>query len=203
MTYPTMAGISTSLNALLASNFSDLGRLGQGVNGAFSATHPQTAEFKNQLGNLREGTTISARYDYRVGPNGQLVQTGTTITTREAQEREEQQRQRQAATQTDDRKQSFSDLAKPKAQLSPFDELALFAGQEDAAEPGAQTITIPNGAAEEDGTPIEVELLTPELGQNTAPAQSLAARWQQQVSNLYARNFNLGATAFPVIEFAA
>lgn len=197
-----MASISTSLNSLLATNFSNFGRIGQGVNRTFNATQPPIDELRQQLGGLKEGTTISARYDYRVGANGQLVQTGSTIKVGEEEQRRQQQ---QAYTQADERQQTFADLAKPRADLSPSDELALFAS-EDAPE-GNQglvpAVLLKNGAEDEDGTAIDVELITPGTQEPTGNASTLDAQRQQRVSALYARNHDIQFTVNAAITLAA
>jgi hypothetical protein len=179
-----------------------------------------------QLNTLSPGTTVTARYQYTVGADGTLVPTQTQITTQtneadDAVTRDGTGKQsRQALSgQGDTRRQSFGDIAKPRAQLSPSDELALFsslaaADDTDGGQPPvlgssssssavstagqvANAAPIPGEAVADDGSKVDVEIFTSSAqlaasSQNSAQVLDISARTQQSaVAALYARNNDL------------
>jgi hypothetical protein len=85
------------------------------------------------------GSTITARFEYRLSEDGSLQPVATQITAEAvpAISREESRRQgRNAAREnTAERRQSFADLWRPRPRLSPSEEIAVFAGLADDASP--------------------------------------------------------------------
>lgn len=201
-----MSGISSSLNYLLASNFSELGRTA--ITGV--QTPPVNAAARAPFAtNLKPGTPVSARYDYVVGANGALVQTNTTITTGKVDEDQENNSQRRGARgfTTQERPQSFNDLLKAKPTLEPADEVALFAAQsvevDDVADNTPTPVVLENAAQDENGESVEVELITDQTPRAQVQNEALAQQRQLAVSGLYARNSEAVYTVAPVLQFAA
>ncbi|MFM9889038.1 MAG: hypothetical protein ACKVOE_00115 [Rickettsiales bacterium] len=178
------------------------------------------------------GSTVTALYQYKVAPDGSLYPTQTRITTESAtglpekipgqSSRQEQNSDDYLRRQSRNRTPRFADFTPVRAQLSPTEELALFAaaGNDSPAAlpealartpnttPSTQNLTIAK-AQEADGTPIEVEVLPPQTGgiaaanDNAEPVSSLAARNQTRVANLYARNNDIVFNVTPLSQFAA
>lgn len=179
---------------------------------------------------LPPGSTLSALYEYRVGPDGSLLPVQTRITTETSRQTNVQNPNAVSARQdqpADDvlrrqgrsRSPNFADISPLRAELSPADELALFAAnaQQSADDPAAATVlnalrTASFAAARAetaDGYPIEVELLPPDAADgaaandNAEPPSSLAARTQSRVAGLYARNNDIVFNVTPLTQFAA
>lgn len=195
-----MSSITTSLNALLASGFSDYSALN-----ASAAARPP---FGDAVANaVKPGTRVRAQIDYTTNANGELVQTGATITIGD----KNQQRQRsntQGFLLPNEREGSFADLAKPKANLTPAEELSVFAQNalaeaDDEGAPPNRPVILRAGAQDEDGATYDVELLTPDTDDAAKPAASLAAQRQQQAAGLYARNSFAVYASNPLLQMAA
>ena len=199
-----------------------------------AAAERQSAEMvANQLRQTGEqkgfpiGSTVTARYQYQVGPDGALipVQTQTTTTAPDESSRKANRNGRQGLRDgLADRRPSFSDLAKPKPELSPTDEIELFSGQTDTASvvtalrasltklanQTPPTVTLAQATAEardENGEAVDAELLTPEgepiLVRNEALLGDFTARAKFAVAGLYARNSNTVYSVPPITRFAA
>lgn len=184
-----MSTLNTSLNALLASTYSEYGR---SVASSAAPFGPTAKELKAELGNLKPGTTVSARSDFTVNPQGQLVRNATSVTITTPEDEERGNRGRSSFTVADERPGSFSDLVKPRPTLQPTDEMQLFASN-------APSQTVEDGAQDEAGNAIEVEILAPGEPVNA----SLTSQRQAIASNLYARNNDLIYTQEPALAFAA
>jgi len=192
-----VSSISASLNYLLSSNFSEFGRVNN--TSALSGNGRAGKDLRASLSGLKEGTSVSARTDYKVGPNGQLVPTNTTVTIGTTPDSAGLRNPRSGVI--DERPKSFSDLLKPKPALEPADEALLFAAtakQEDENNSPNTTI-LQNAAEDENGEVLDVEVIVP--GKATAP--ELSAQRQQAASNLYARNNDIIYSIDPAVQFAA
>lgn len=191
-----MNNIASSLNYLLAANYTELGRAS-----APAAAHPAAkapADLRASLGPLKPGTQVTARYEYTVDPLGKLVAGNASVT---ALSPEEQGKNGFAAfTAADERPKRFSDFQKPRPTLEPADEALLFASDPFAASSVPAGIAI-GGAQDEQGQAIEVEIIAPR--DPNRPVLSAAAQQQQKISDLYARNHALAYGSDPVLAFAA
>jgi hypothetical protein len=148
-------------------------------------------DLQQALGRLKPGTQVSARTDYTVDRSGSLVPDATTVTVSDEQPRR--------FTLTDERPQRFSDFNRPRATLNPSDEALLFSASEDGQGNAFANLN-PQGAQDETGAAIEVEIIAPNAG---AVAPAVQAQLQQRASDLYARNSTLSYTMDPVLAFAA
>lgn len=164
---------------------------------------------------FKVGSTITARYEFRVGEDGQLKPTATQITTSVGKPTDDSSgRKRNGLRYDEDRKPSFADLLKPKAELSPTDEVSLFADIKQIF-PSTTSPVATNGsiasepprteATDENGDKVEVEILTSkgEAVGNAANSSSQNVRAQFFAANLYARNANAFFTDRPVTQVAA
>ena len=166
------------------------------------------------------GSTITARYQYKVGPDGSLVPQQTQIThTAPEDDATFTGGRRQRANREDERRATLGDLARPKPELSPSDELSLFAAAEaphtvpvdvtDSAVPLSPIVQAKAEVLDENGESVEAELLTGNATQeqaqpNKSPLLSLlAARAQTAAANLYARNNDIVYSTTPLAAFAA
>jgi hypothetical protein len=146
-------------------------------------------------------------------------QVGSTITAPEDATRQGRKAQRQATRDSlDARRQSFGDLARPKPELSPTDELRLFAAlaqvpspldlvQTGKTQPVRPAVQAKAEVLDENGDPVEAELLT---GNDEAAAQpegsilnSILSRAQFTAAGLYARNSDVTYRVNPIVQFAA
>lgn len=185
---------------------------------AEEAAEQVRSNIADQASRLEPGTTVTARYQYKVGADGTLVPTETQITTEAndadavTRDGDNKQRSRQALTrQNEERQQSFGDIAKPRALLSPADELALFASiaseSESASESSAINAPIAGEAVASDGSKVEVEIFTAgtplAANQGSAQVLDLTARVKSSVAALYARNNDLVFSVNPAAQLAA
>lgn len=184
-----MSTLDTSLNALLASNYAEYGRAVANRTPTYAST---AKALQAELGTLKPGTTVSARTDYTVNPQGQLVRSATSVTVTAADDEEGGQGGSSSFTVADERPGSFHDLLKPRPTLEPADEAVLF-----ASNPSNPVLS--NAAQDENGNAVEVEILAP----GTQPNASITSQRQLSVSHLYARNHDLIYTQEPVLAFAA
>lgn len=207
-----MSSLSASLYTSLAS--------GESARQAYSAQlRAQEELIGNQLRatlSPQPGSTITARYEYKVGSDGTLYPTQTQITA-------EAPSGRKADDATDEKRGGnfqrtlargraaprFADFSPIRAVLSPLDELALYGEKAEGQAAPTPEPTQPEAnftatnaspanalsaqAAGEDGKPITVEVLPPGTGSaandNTqTPPTSLDARRQFAAATLYARN---------------
>lgn len=165
---------------------------------------------------LVTGTTITARYQFKVGQDGSLVPLSTQITTAapDAGEEEVGQGTRRGG-RNNQRFSNFTDLQKPKATLNPTEESAIFAlsAQSFAQSPILKTqyslspiVSVASAAVEdESGTTVDAEIFAPvpeeaKITNNSAP---YAPRAQSAVAGLYARNSSVGYSIEPLSHIAA
>ncbi|PZP83827.1 MAG: hypothetical protein DI582_10260 [Azospirillum brasilense] len=207
-----MSTISTSLNYLLASNFSELGRAQTGTGPLNGAGNVSARDLRAALGNLPSGTNVSARTDYTVTANGTLVPRATSITVGSTAGAD-------ALDRTDGKlgagfytaptelpRLTFGDLQRPRATLSPSDEAELFDTDTVGGDVGQGSGYLQRDSAEdENGDTVEVEIITPDdlLGANIAQGANLSAQRQQNASGLYARTYALGTEEPALLAFAA
>jgi hypothetical protein len=182
-----------------------------------------------EQGKFAVGATITARYQYKVGPDGALVPTQTQITTsgpEDALQSNAGRRNRQALREgLAERRPSLVDLAKPKAELSPAAESEIFAGVAGEAAIAANTLRATLAALvnqtpaadslveakaevrDENGEAVNATLLAPNgepiRVRNEALLGNYAARAQFAVAGLYARNSDTVYSAQPITQFAA
>jgi hypothetical protein len=175
------------------------------------------------------GSTITARYQYKVGADGALVPTQTQITTtgpEDALQSNVGRRNRQALREgLDERRPSFADFAKPKPELSPTAETDIFAGVADEAAVAATTLRATLAAlvnqtpasdrlveanaevSDETGAAVAATLLAPSgepmRVRNEALLGNYAARAQFAVAGLYARNSDTVYSVQPITQLAA
>ena len=200
-----MSDLLTSLSALFATNYPYVPRTN-----VVQPPPPRPSDFADKLArDLKAGSTVTARTEYTVAPNGRLVPKSTSITVGNAAGAD-------ALDKIDGKLGtgfftagtplptiSFGDLAKPRALLSPDEEASLF--DADSIEGGldgqARRFFNETGAQDENGESITVEILSPDVADRNAPA--LATQRQNSVSNLYARNNDIVYNVEPAIAFAA
>lgn len=186
----------------------------RGAEEAVAANLRQTA----QDGKYAVGATITARYQYKVAQDGSLVPTQTQITADAPDDAlaDSGRRAPRRSYREDDRQPKFTDFLKPRAQLSPSDELAIFAAFASVPTPfgiplkaqfstaGFITQTTTQ-ATDESGETVEAELITPTTSNatNAAAQGAFAARAQTAVAGLYARNSDIIYNITPVAVLAA
>lgn len=180
------------------------------------ATEQVRDSLSRQASALEPGSIVTARYQYRVGPDGALLPIETRITTESADsaltnrdlEGDARPDRRALRQQRDERPQSFADIARPRPQLSPAEEVVLFAvaSREEVARPraplGASAPASPaqGEAVAEDGSAVDVEILTANtlIGNASDARAAIAAQAQTTVATLYARNndivYNAGSS---------
>lgn len=200
-----MSSLSTSLNQLLAANYAFI------KPPAAQNANPQTTNFdRDLLANLKPGSTVTARTDYTVAANGSLIPKSTAITIGNASGADALDPKNgkpglgtYVAPQIDARPLRFADLTRPRANLNPSDEALLF--DADSIEGGdgqpARRFFDEQGAEDENGDAVQVEILSPDVADRELPA--LASQRQARVSNLYARNNDIIYNVEPQIAFAA
>ncbi len=220
-----MTSISPVLSFVVSP--SQVDRAGAAERQAEDALATQLRQVAEQ-GKLAVGSTITARYQYKIGPNGALIPQETQITTTvdDALQSNSGKRNRQAFRDAlDDRRPSFADLAKPKADLSPTDETEIFAGVADELASAANQLratlaALVNQTAasdnvveakaevlDESGEAVNATLLAPNgepiRVRNEALLGNYAARAQFAVAGLYARNSDTVYSVQPVTQLAA
>lgn len=221
-----LTAVMTTLHSALNFNFasSEASRLAFAERGAEEVVAAQLRQAAEQ-NKFAVGSTVTARYQYKVGPDGQLIPQQTQVTTDAPEDalRQQGRRGRQRANQDfADRQPSFRDLAKPHAELSPTEELALFAPAEQQLQAnqsgqGTQAPILDQYAAaapattlaaaevvDEDGEAVDAELLT--KAPDAAPEAkrfSFLPSLQFTVAGLYARNNDVIYSATPLAQLAA
>lgn len=200
-----MTTISTSLNQLLASNFSEVGRAAQ------AQSKPTEDMIAAQLRSgfrsvVSPGSSITAQYQYTVDRSGRLIPTNSSFLIEnkigkleDALSDQARQQHAKYYAKPDDRPQSFAHITKPKPVISPAEELRLYADSSLADEAAQPEVT----ASDEDGTPVEVEVFTPQGQQVSTKIVDLAKQLQQKVSSLYAHNSDIIYNVEPALQFAA
>ena len=212
----------TTLNAALNYSFasaesSRIASASQGADESIAAQIRQAAANSP----YQVGTTITAKYQYKVGDDGSLIPQQTQITTTAPDEDAYNNSSggRQRAYQNDDRRNSLSDLVNPKPELSPTDEVSLYAS---AASPDAKPVDVTPAVSatapvqaevlDENGESVDAELITGNsAGEAEAeqPASSgsfmslLAQRAQTAAANIYARNSDIVYSTTPIAQIAA
>ena len=173
---------------------------------------------------LAVGSTITARYQYKVAADGALLPLTHDIIAeppRDQARREEavdRRKQRQPGRDgLEEGRARLGYLARPRASLSPSDELAIFAAlnADDRPQPAqglsslaphAKLAHTPGvvDAVDENGEAIDASLLTYSPGAaKDFVSPSLATRAQIQVAGLYARNNDIVYNATPISQLAA
>lgn len=214
----------TTFNPALNFNFAsaEATRLAYAERGAEDAVAAQLRQANAEQSKFAVGSTITARYQYKVAEDGSLVPIQTQITTdvpRDERQGLAQQGRRypRQSLRDGERPPSFNDLATPKPLLSPSDEISIFAqltqpvsssvGNETLADlpPLASLMLVATSVAEavdENGETVQAELLAPE----TPPSEnrlSFTPRAQYSVATLYARNNDVVYNMTPIAQLAA
>jgi hypothetical protein len=182
------SSISSSLSALLASPYAS-----------------QSAIDKLRLGNatdpFKPGATVTARYTIEEDGNLALRDVNVVDAIDDATSDQAGDKRGNAAQQ-DLPRYSLSDISKPKANIGPSDEIALFAAPEE--QPAAidyQSELLEYTPPKANGAGITD--ITLENAKTQPDQLSLAAQKQQRVANLYARNSDLVYNVDPVFSEAA
>jgi hypothetical protein len=170
---------------------------------------------------FKVGATITARYQYKVAEDGSLIPLQTQITTDVREEKQglannSRRNGRSSARDSSEREPSLGDLRLPRAQISPSDEAVIFAvaGQTaDTIMSDEQAATLNKTVAastssyaevvDEDGFPVQAEILTPQNGRLDSGALNNAAQTKSSVAALYARNNDIVYSVAPVARLAA
>jgi len=161
------------------------------------------------------GTTITARYQYKVAEDGSLVPLQTQITTdipKDGSPTDPNRRNGRNLQRRDERQPTFADIARPRVSLSPSDELAVFGAFSNGGQTTQQAalqqqlaaafspLNITAQASDENGEPVEAEVLTFRR-ENTNAAEQRRA--QYSVATLYARNNDVVYNVTPISQLAA
>lgn len=206
----------TTLSSALNYNFatSEAARIAQAERGAQETIAAQLGQ-TGATSPFVVGTTITARYQYRVAEDGSLVPLQTQITTDvpgDGVQTDANRRNGRNLQRRDERQPSFADIARPRVTLSPSDELEVFAQVNTSGQAAQQAILKPplattfaasNVAAQvsdENGEPVEAEVLTFRR-ENTDTAQQQRAQFS--VATLYARNNDVVYNVTPISQLAA
>ncbi len=175
---------------------------------------------------VEPGTTITAKYQYKVAADGSLYPTSTKITTEVSEPEsalDKQANQKRSGSRRQSADATLADVTRPRPELSPSDELSLFsdvnlATRLSSIPPANNNVaatvvsaTVQGEAEGADGEKIDVEILPPqaqsgassEKNAANSPLVNLTARAQQTVANLYARNADLVFAQLRAVKFAA
>lgn len=213
----------TTLNSALNFNFasSEASRLAYAERGAEEVVAAQLRQAAEQS-KFTVGATITAKYQYKVAEDGSLIPLQTQVTTDAPDDalRHNGRRNRQSLRQEfGERQPSFKDLSRPHAELSPADEIALFADAErfvpapGMGQPSMQDVqeytvvaaaTTANAEViDESGEQVEAEILTRTPSGPEAKRFSFLPSIQFSVASLYARNNEVVYNATPIAQLAA
>lgn len=180
----------------------DLGRRTSRLQDEVATAAAQVRAYERSGELLIPGSSVTTRIRYRVGRDGELIPTETRVTTvpkDESYDKAEGDRRgngrRYFELQGDGAAATLAGLVQPKPLLSPADEVALYANAATGVQEGE--------AVAEDGTPIAVEIFTPQSDERTAQVLALASRAQASVASLYARNNDIVYNVTPYSELAA
>lgn len=203
----------TTLNALLNVSFTsgEALRIAQAERGAQEVVANQLRQAAANAP-FAPGTTVTARYQYRVADDGSLVPLQTQISTN-VQPDDARQGDRRSGRfsqrNSNERPQSLAGLLPPRASLSPTDELALFAVRGNTGQLRPQTLgqstslssspAIRAQVQDENGDVVEAEVIT----LPSRPEDQQAARAQLAVAGLYARNNDIVYNVTPISRLAA
>lgn len=164
------------------------------------------------------GSTVTARYQYKVAADGSLVPTQTQVTTEvedETVDSNGRRSQRQLYRENENQgRASFADILRPKPSLSPSDEIAIFATLNNAqiekneARIAALQASTPDApafaeAVDSDGMPVLAEILTPQTARAEGPKPAFSPSAQFSVATLYARNNDVVYNVTPIAQLAA
>lgn len=148
---------------------------------------------------IKPGTTLTARY--MVEPDGELSLRDVNVVDAAedaTSEQSGQQSGRQLAAR-DERPASFADFARPRAIMSPSDEIQLFA----APKPAQATLALPSADGTRQYTVGNVTVIEPENSIVATGPLDIAAQQQQRVAGLYARNADITFNVDPAYSEAA
>ena len=160
---------------------------------------------------LPVGSTVTARLNYKVGPDGSLVPTQTQITTKDNGTATDQRRSNGSPRQQQEAdSRALAKLAPVRAALAPTDELALFGQDNQVAQAtisadGSQNLAS-GTAVDGQGSPVDVAIITPRADappQGSAQVLSLNARLQSSAAALYARNNDVAFNSVTLSQYAA
>lgn len=203
----------TTLNASLNFNFaaSEAQRLAQAERNAQEVIANQLRQAATNSP-FSPGTTVTARYQYRVADDGSLVPLQTQISTSvqpDDARRGDRRSGRFSQRNSNERAPTLADLRSPRARLSPTEELALFAERSSAGQARPQVLeqsaslsselALPAQVQDENGDIVEAEVIT--LPSRTESQRALRA--QGAVAGLYARNNDIVYNVTPVSRLAA
>ncbi|MBY0544804.1 MAG: hypothetical protein K2Q14_04565 [Gammaproteobacteria bacterium] len=206
----------TTLGSALSYNFTsaESARIVQADRGAQETIAAQLGQ-SNAASPFAVGTTITARYQYRVAEDGSLVALQTQITTevpKDGPQAETNRRNGRNLQRRDDRQPTFADIARARVTLSPSEELAVFGAISNGGQTTQQAalqqqlvnafspLNIAAQASDENGQPVEAEVLTfRRENADTAEKQ----RAQYSVATLYARNNDVVYNVSPISQLAA
>ena len=208
----------TTLNAALNYSFasSESARIASAERGAEDSIATQI-KLASANSPYQVGATITAKYQYKVGPDGSLVPQQTQIThTAPEDDVTTGYKGRRRASQQEEQRATLADLANPKIEMSPSDEVSIFAAAEaPAAAPVDVTPTTTQASAvqaevlDENGESVDAEIITSATADVEVPHDKtsfmslLAARAQTAAANLYARNSDIVYSTTPVTLAAA
>ena len=213
----------TTLNAALNYGFasSEAARIASADRGAQESIADQIKQ-ASANSPYQVGSTITAKYQYKVGTDGSLIPQQTTITHTAADDENQSYNggSRGRANRDDERRATLNDLVNPKPDLSPTDEVSLFASAVGSqAEPVDVTPSVSTSAPvqqaevlDENGESVDAELITgtstseseaQQPASNTSFLSLLAQRAQIAAANLYARNSDIAYSTSPIMEIAA
>lgn len=204
-----MTTLNTSLNFNFAS--SEAARIAQGERAAQETIANQLRQSASGAAFVA-GTTITARYQYRVAADGSLVPLQTQITTdapADAGRVGDRRNGRAPSRNNGERLPTLANLLRPRANLSPSDEVALFAVRDNAVQ--AREVAIQQSqavtasitrlaqASDENGDAVEAEVITLRSRGEDIRQQ----RAQVSVAGLYARNNDIVYNVTPISRLAA
>ena len=220
-----MAGLSTSTN--YSSVTSEAARIAQAQQ-LRSQEDVVAAQLRQTFGErgAEPGTTITAKYQYKVAADGSLYPTSTKITTEVTDPEsslDKQASQKRSGSRRQSSDASLAGVSRPRPELSPTDELSLFSdvnlatrltsippANNDNVSATVVSATVQGEAEDADGAKIDVEILPPQAQASSAqetsgtgPSANLTSRAQQVVANLYARNADAAYNQIRNIQFAA
>lgn len=203
----------TTLNALLNVSFTsgEALRIAQAERGAQEVVANQLRQASTST-KFSAGTTITARYQYRVADDGSLIPLQTQISTNSQTEDARQGDRRSGRffqRNGNERAPTLANLVQPRARLSPTDEVALFAVrgitnplrtqvlEQSTALASQPTIFTP--VQDENGNAVEAEV----IALPSRVDDQRTARAQVAVAGLYARNNDIVYNVTPISRLAA
>lgn len=203
----------TTLNASLNFNFAsgEAQRIAQAERNAQEVIANQLRQAAANAP-FAPGTTVTARYQYRVADDGSLVPLQTQISTN-VQPDDARQGDRRSGRfferNSNERPQSLAGLLPPRASLSPTDEVALFAVRSSTGQTRAQVLeqstslssspAIRAQVQDENGDSVEAEV----IALPSRADDQRVARAQLAVAGLYARNNDIVYNVTPISRLAA